>query len=227
MGAPAERRAGRREEILAAALGCFTRYGYRRTSMDEVAREAHISRAALYLHFDNKEALFRELSEKVHEQMLGGAEAAALEPGDLETRLFAILAAKLIGFFDLLQHSEHGSEIIDENNRLCGDVSMRSRQRFRKLVAKTLAEASTAGEISLAAADLKPEAAADLVLSAAEGIEAYATDGLTTPQYRRLLTQMVRLLVAGLRPSETPGRIPRPSATPRPRPSSEGSAESE
>jgi AcrR family transcriptional regulator len=193
------RRPGRREEILAAALRCFTRYGYRRTSMDQIASEAQISRAALYLHFDNKEALFRELSESIHKQMLGDAESAACQKGPLEARLFRILAAKLIGFYELLAKSEHGSELADENNRLCGDVSTRSKQRFHRLLARTLREADSAGEISLAAVDLKPEAAADFVLSAAMGIEANATTGLGPGQYKRQLAQMLDLLVRGLR----------------------------
>jgi len=189
----------RREEIFAAALRCFTRYGYRRASMDQIAGEAQISRAALYLHFDSKETLFRELSESVHEQILGDAESAAREEGPVEMRLFRILAAKLVGFFELLETSEHGSELADENNRLCGNVSARSKQRFHKLIARTLREADSAGEIALAKVELKPEVAADLVLSAAVGIAANATDSLSPAQYKRELGQMVSLLIRGLR----------------------------
>ena len=49
----------RQERVLAAALGVFGRYGFRKTSMDEVARAAGISRQGLYLYFASKEALFR------------------------------------------------------------------------------------------------------------------------------------------------------------------------
>jgi AcrR family transcriptional regulator len=190
-------RGGRREAILQAALRRFTRYGYRRTSMDEIAREADISRAALYLHFDNKEALFRELSESVHEQILAGAEAAASAEGTLDARLFRVLEAKLVRFHELLKSSEHGEELIDENNRLGGEISTRSKQRFRQLLAQILRRADAAGEIALVAAGLKPDRAADLVLSAAMGIEAAAED-LTPALYRRQLAQMLRVLVAGL-----------------------------
>ena len=49
----------RRDRILAAALEVFARYGFRKASMDEIARSADISRQGLYLHFANKDALFR------------------------------------------------------------------------------------------------------------------------------------------------------------------------
>jgi AcrR family transcriptional regulator len=49
----------RRERVLAAALEVFGRHGFRKTSMEDVARSAGISRQGLYLQFASKEALFR------------------------------------------------------------------------------------------------------------------------------------------------------------------------
>jgi AcrR family transcriptional regulator len=50
----------RRRRLLDAALATFARYGFRKTSMEEVARTAGISRQGLYGHYATKEALFRE-----------------------------------------------------------------------------------------------------------------------------------------------------------------------
>ena len=41
----------RQEAVLEAAVGVFARYGFRKTSMDEVARAAGVSRQGLYLQF--------------------------------------------------------------------------------------------------------------------------------------------------------------------------------
>ena len=49
--------------VLEAAVGVFARYGYRKTSMDDVARAAGVSRQGLYLSFANKEELFRRALE--------------------------------------------------------------------------------------------------------------------------------------------------------------------
>src|SRR5258708_36742368 len=51
--------AARRLAILEAATPVFLRYGYKKTSMDDLARAAGLSRQGLYLHFENKEALFK------------------------------------------------------------------------------------------------------------------------------------------------------------------------
>ncbi|MCY0994815.1 TetR/AcrR family transcriptional regulator [Nannocystis sp. ILAH1] len=50
----------RRARLLEAALTTFMHFGYRKTSMEEVARAAQVSRQALYLHFSTKEGLFRD-----------------------------------------------------------------------------------------------------------------------------------------------------------------------
>ena len=54
--------------ILLAAFEVFSRYGYRRTSMEDIAKGAGMSRAALYLHFRNKEDIFRSLVEMFYDQ---------------------------------------------------------------------------------------------------------------------------------------------------------------
>src|SRR6187455_2361307 len=74
----------RRCRLLDAALGVFTRFGFRKTSMDEVARAADLSRQGLYLHFATKEELFRATVEMALRRALDDA-AARLRDADLAT----------------------------------------------------------------------------------------------------------------------------------------------
>src|SRR6202034_2629987 len=76
--------------VLDAAVGVFARYGFRKTSMEEVARAAGVSRQGLYLQFANKEELFRKAVEHSLNNQLSAA-AAALARGEdgLELRLIA------------------------------------------------------------------------------------------------------------------------------------------
>jgi AcrR family transcriptional regulator len=83
----------RRERVLVAALAVFARYGFRKTSMDEVARAADISRQGLYFLFDGKEALFRAALTKMMADGLAAVEAALAGPGPLDTRLTAAMTA--------------------------------------------------------------------------------------------------------------------------------------
>src|SRR5260221_2127230 len=81
---------GRLAAVLDAAVGVFARYGYRKASMDEVARAAGVSRQGLYLQFANKEELFRKAVEHSLNSQLNAAVAALSRREDsLELRLIA------------------------------------------------------------------------------------------------------------------------------------------
>lgn len=84
---------GRRGRVLEAALATFLRYGFRKTSMEEVARAAQLSRQALYLHFATKEELFAAAVQRFLET---GLEAAAQPLRDASLTL----EAQLLGAFD-------------------------------------------------------------------------------------------------------------------------------
>lgn len=62
-GAPATR-----DAILDAARSLFEAKGYFGVGLETVAKQAGVSRQAIYLHFDSKAALLRALHERVNEQ---------------------------------------------------------------------------------------------------------------------------------------------------------------
>ena len=52
-------------DIVSAAVTVFSRRGFRLTQMDEIAREANVSKATLYYYFKNKNHLFQYILENV------------------------------------------------------------------------------------------------------------------------------------------------------------------
>jgi TetR/AcrR family transcriptional regulator, regulator of autoinduction and epiphytic fitness len=84
----------RRERVLAVALEVFGRYGFRKASMDEIARSADMSRQGLYLHFANKDALFRAAVRHELDTALGEVSRCLNEEGvGLERRVVGALDA--------------------------------------------------------------------------------------------------------------------------------------
>lgn len=75
----ARTKAETRGEILDAARRRFLRFGPRKTTMEEVAREAGCSRATLYTHFSSKESLYAKLLEKDAEEFIREAESVVGE----------------------------------------------------------------------------------------------------------------------------------------------------
>ncbi|MCK5337825.1 MAG: helix-turn-helix transcriptional regulator, partial [Bacteroidales bacterium] len=53
-----------RDKILSVANKLFSRFGFHKTSMDEIARIARKAKGSLYYHFASKEDLFKEVVSK-------------------------------------------------------------------------------------------------------------------------------------------------------------------
>jgi TetR/AcrR family transcriptional regulator len=56
-----------REKIIATAVRLFSSQGYGNTSLSQVAKEAEVSKALIFWHFDNKETLFRTAVQRTLE----------------------------------------------------------------------------------------------------------------------------------------------------------------
>ena len=96
MNAPPRRRLTgeeRRTGILDAALAAFSQSGYHSASIDDIAREAGVSKALIYEHFASKQELYadliarnaRELTQRIAAALVGvevesGADAAGHGP---------------------------------------------------------------------------------------------------------------------------------------------------
>jgi TetR/AcrR family transcriptional regulator, biofilm operon repressor len=61
----------KRKTLLTKAVACFTRYGYSKTTLDDVARETGMNKATLYHYFKNKEALFLQVLLQVSSEGIG------------------------------------------------------------------------------------------------------------------------------------------------------------
>lgn len=132
----------RKKRLLDAALGVFVRFGFRKTSMDEVAKAAGVSRQALYLHFATKEELFRAAVL----QLFDAAHAAATERlgGDapLERRLVDAYDAwfgPLVGAL-----GAHNDELASAAKDLVGPVVAEREADLVEAVARALRRAGLA-----------------------------------------------------------------------------------
>jgi AcrR family transcriptional regulator len=155
----------------------------------------------VYLHFANKEELFRALVTDLHARALEASTAAADADGELTERLTAILVAKTGRFFELLRASDHAEEFLDENHRLCGEISATFAAKHARLLARMIAAAAGDGEIALAHVGASATQLAELLLDTAEGIKTRHRTILSSDAYRRRLGDAVRLLLAGVAPS--------------------------
>jgi AcrR family transcriptional regulator len=86
-GPRSERKAERRDAILAAALDEFSARGFAATRLEDVAGRAGVAKGTIYLYFRDKESLFQELVRTMLSPVAGAIEAAPM--ADLPVRAIA------------------------------------------------------------------------------------------------------------------------------------------
>lgn len=97
-----------RDLILDATERLLTRYGYRKMTIDDIAREAGIGRRTIYLHFSGKEEVALCSIDRVVERLLEALRNIAAGSGRPEERLRQMLVTRVLFRFDSVQ-DYHGS----------------------------------------------------------------------------------------------------------------------
>src|SRR5262249_19632018 len=142
------------DRILDAAMRVFRRHGFRRSSIEQAAEEAGLTRQALYHHFPSKEALFRAVIERLYQDALAAEAAAARtaeeDSDDLARILIAEIAARFGAMFAALEGSPHLEELFSEHLVQARDLYQTYKDRFIEEIAATIARVCRAQKLKLA-----------------------------------------------------------------------------
>jgi len=140
---------GRRQHVLDAALLVFARYGYRKASVEDIARAADISRPGLYLYFPSKQDLFRAAVTSALDSDVAAAERTLTDTA-------RPLRERLVDAFDRWTGRYVGpmvqdiATLIENHPDLLGPLVAEYPSRFTTMVTDAIAAAIPAERGSLA-----------------------------------------------------------------------------
>src|SRR3979411_687124 len=127
----------RQAHVLETALAVFARHGFSKTSIEDIAIAAGISRQGIYLHFKNKDEIF---SASIQKRLDDGLQAANRILDDnrltLEEKLLKALDewfGRHIGLLD-----PEASDLVAQCERVLGDAVGKSRSSFQKKLEKVI-----------------------------------------------------------------------------------------
>jgi AcrR family transcriptional regulator len=177
-------------EIVAATDRLLARYGYRRMTVEDIAREANIGKGTIYLHFPSKEAVILAVINRHIEVTLEVLRQIAAGPGSAGERLADMLVARVMERFDrFLPYRENLHEMLAAIRPALlaqRESQLRQEARIFSRVIEELGGAPGAARMLLAATN----SYLPYYLSAEElGSRA---------RLRREVSELARLLVAGL-----------------------------
>ena len=188
------------DRILDAAMRVFRRHGFRRSSIEQAAEEAGLTRQALYHHFASKEALFRAVLERLYEQGLAAeiaaakaAEEAGLELADI---LVAEIGARMQSLLASLKDSPHTEELFSEHLAQARDLYQSYSLRFADEIATTIARVCRKRKLTLESG-VSVRELARCVEMAIHGTKSAFPSMQPVDAFLKQLETMLRMLIAG------------------------------
>jgi len=183
--------------VLAAAYETFLQFGVRRASMQDIADQAGISRAALYLHYRNKTDIFRALMAHYFTAAAALVEEALARGGPPAEALRAAFAAQTGAAATAMMLSPHAEELLSLKQSVARDIIAERTQHLVRVYGHWLAQGVAAGRLSADGAGPDPEATARAMLAALDGLK---HAGLPTGEYARQRDRLADLFGRALAP---------------------------
>jgi AcrR family transcriptional regulator len=139
-----DKNTARRQAIIDAALDCFLQYGFAKTSLDDIAKRAKLSRPLLYLLFKNKEELFVETLRAIYQAELDSARPVLDLPLSKKEKLMQLCEELLLKPRTYIFNSPSGAEFIEQCHKYFPQLDEEYEKEAFKLLLPILEDKATA-----------------------------------------------------------------------------------
>ncbi len=160
-----------RNEILLAADRLLGRNGYKKMTIDDLAREARIGKGSVYLHFQSKEEIALAHVDSIVDRVKTRLREIEDTDEPAAERLIAMLTARVMIRFDSVQHySQSLSEMLASFR---AKLLERRRTHFTEeaaILARIVADGIKKGEFT----DCEPSSTADALITATNSLLPYS-----------------------------------------------------
>jgi AcrR family transcriptional regulator len=179
------------EKIVTEAGKVFLRYGFRRTTMADLAKAAQMSRPALYLIFPSKEDAFLAVVKRFISENLEAIRRGLPRFKTAGQKLAFAFDVWFVRPFEMIQASPDASDILETGSEIaCGEMA-RAKSEFEAIVAdvlKPLVPGQSKGKLPAAKI-------AEILCRAAHGFKGTTRDA---GELRQMLHDHLTLVLTGL-----------------------------
>jgi AcrR family transcriptional regulator len=189
---------GKQYQILDAAARMFASYGFNKTNMGDVVREAGVARATLYKYYSSKDALFHAVVSREGNQMLDAVSDAVSAATSTRERL----RLAIITHTDLIRQKLN---VLRVSLEAAADIMSRWRHETDELQEKALDFYAGIIEQGVECEEIEsddPRATALLLMYMMKGLFLGVLTGQVGAERDRLVDGMLDMVLDGLRPRE-------------------------
>ncbi|MEI6916123.1 MAG: TetR/AcrR family transcriptional regulator [Armatimonadota bacterium] len=192
-----------RDAILDAVRALLIRYGYRKMTVDDIAREAGIGKGSVYLFFASKEEMALGVIDRTNQKLLTKLREIAENTSAPPDKIRELLFERVLTRFDAVQQCTEG---LDDLYAAIRPKLLEKREYYQNIEAKILQDVLNMGKRSGCLAFGDAEAAAHALLSATNAFLPYSLSAQQLGDRHELMTKlqcMADILLYGLVKGDT------------------------
>lgn len=193
----------KRRRILEAATDLFTHHGYRKTSVDDVAREAGVAKGTVYLYFKTKADLMMQAIIEEKKRYIVNLKPVLEAPPHERLKLYLRMAFVLVNEMPLMSKLLRGDrEVLMVLEEIDADIRQQSLDFQTDFFAQLLADANP--QYAQSREELTDRAQVLLGLIYASGVltDERVRKKISVERYAEILSDMI---VDGVKAHETRG----------------------
>ena len=157
-----------KHKIIEVARETFARYGFRKTTMDEIAAAARKGKSSLYYYFNSKEEVFQAVVEQEASFLFSKIENAVREQTDPGEKLKAYVVVRMKGFRDFVNYNDALKNDFLSEIGFIERIRGKHDQKEQAAIAKILEEGIQTGQFR----NLNIDLTARTIVIALRGLEA-------------------------------------------------------
>jgi AcrR family transcriptional regulator len=187
----------RRPQIIEAAIRVFTRKGFRKATMPDIAREAGLSVGGVYWYYKGKDEIVSAILQRAFDEDFGALAELLSADAPAADRLLSFVAGYADSFDQWLWMNPIGAEFYGEaaHDEKVRAVILRYLDRYRQALAALIGQGIQRGEFHA----VDPSVAATALLGLEEGLGLLLAVDAQGTRWRESFLLGCELLIAGLR----------------------------
>ena len=187
----------RKQQIMQAAMTCFARTGYHRTTMDDIAEESDLSKGTLYWYFESKKALFIALFQEMMgyvgdawDKIIADNSSTATEKLTSSLALIRTEMVEMVQFMGVMMEAWALTRHDEDVEGIIHDLYDPYPEQMQQIIQ----EGINSGEFQTD----KPRAMALVVMTLFDGIYLALATGLWQQDWNEIIDEAEQLVLRGL-----------------------------
>jgi AcrR family transcriptional regulator len=184
-----------REQVVQSARQVFAKYGYKKTSLDDIARESRRGKSTIYYYFKSKDEIFKAVIDAEAEIRRNAIDAQISQIEDPKQKLRTYIFVRMISLKAVVNYYEAIKNDLLDKLYFVDNLRTEHFEAEINFIRQMLLEGIQSGEYTI----LNPELTAKAIVTALLGFEVpIILKNLSDAELQKSIDEMLNILFYGI-----------------------------